>query len=102
MGTYLKVALKDKTEDHIKQVNQELEPEGKKQALHFTRPITISLLEEFFWNEIGKCVLKLSGSNTKEVEKALIIAKWVRNNPSLINKKESNYYDVRIVNSYIK
>jgi hypothetical protein len=134
MGTYMYCQLKNTSESHIKDCNEQLrklgfeskvfngilygafvtreqldedsrfmnkDPEGLKQCPHFKRPITHVFLQEFFWNRIGLCCIKLSSSEESELRQALIVAKWANKNNELINHKESNHYKPSEVKYYL-
>lgn len=78
------------------------DPEGLKQCPHFERPITPELLQQFFWNKIGRFCTKLSGGRSnEELNQALIVAKWAAKNKLLVDQIESSNHTPGIVKSYL-
>lgn len=53
--------------------------EGLKQAPHLERPITADFLSQWFWNEIGCGVIKLSSISDDDFSILKIINKWIHN-----------------------
>lgn len=75
--------------------------EGLKQSPHLKRPITPDFLEQFIWNNIGYCQLKLSGGENGTVKLALVVANWINDNKNKIDFKNSDYYQRGFVKSYL-
>lgn len=71
------------------------DPEGLKQAPHFKRPITPDFLQQFFWNEIGCGVIKISGCDDERQKHVDIVRNWLRTKDAKILidfKKSDNIY----------
>ena len=93
------VTMAQLTED-ARYMNED--PEGLTQCPHFKRPVKpMYLSNNFPWLQLGCVQIKLSASEKEQLEIAMIIAEWVRNNNDLIDRRASDNYRVSFVLTYL-
>ena len=91
---------KEQLLEDVRYMNED--PEGLKQCPNIKRPITYEWFEDVFWNKLGSFVWKLSASPDEDILQILIVAQWAYKNQNKVNQKESDYYDIGFVKSYLE